>query len=67
MGSTGTARVTMLPTMLGTTIVATALLLGFLGLRAERNRRLAEVWVCTAIASILLVFTVAAHAAGRVG
>lgn len=53
--------------MVGTTIVATALLLGFLGLRAERNRRLAEVWVCTAVASILLVFTVAAHAAGRVG
>lgn len=53
--------------MLGTTIVVTAVLLGFLGLRAERNRRLAEVWLCTAIAGILLVFTVAAHAAGRVG
>lgn len=57
----------MLATMLGTTIVVTALLLGFLGLRAERNRRLAEVWVCTVVAAVLLGFTVVAHAAGRVG
>lgn len=57
----------MLAPMLGTTIVVTAVLLGVLGMRAERSRRLAEVWLCTAVAGILLVFTVAAHASGRVG
>lgn len=45
----------------------TALLLAFVGLRAERNRRLAEVWICTAVAALLLGFTVAAHAAERIG
>ncbi|HEX8003765.1 MAG TPA: hypothetical protein VF519_13845 [Mycobacteriales bacterium] len=53
--------------MLGTTIVLTAMLLAMVGMRAERHRRLAEVWVCTAAAAVLLGFTVAAHAAGRVG
>jgi hypothetical protein len=57
----------MLVPMLGTTIVLTALLLAHVGLRAERNRRLAEVWVCTAVAALLLGVTVAAQAAGRVG
>lgn len=57
----------MLPDMLGPTIIVTALLLAALGMRAERSRRLAEVWVCTAVAAILLGFTVVAHAAGRVG
>ena len=45
----------------------TAVLLGAIGLRAERHRKLAEVWVCAAAAGLLLVLTAAAHAAGRVG
>lgn len=57
----------MLSSMLGTTIVLTALLLAVIGLRAERNRRLVEVWLCTAVAGLLLAFTTAAHAAGRLG
>ena len=57
----------MLAPMVGTTIVVTAVLLGFLGMRAERRSRLAEVWVCVAAATVLLGLTAAAHAAGRVG
>jgi hypothetical protein len=57
----------MLARMVGTTIVLTAVLLGALGMRAERNRRLAEVWLCTAVAAVLLVLTAAAHASGQVG
>lgn len=57
----------MLSPMLGTTIVLTALLLAVIGLRADRNRRLVEVWLCTAVAGLLLAFTTAAHAAGRLG
>lgn len=53
--------------MLTTLIVLAALLLGVLGLRAERGHRLAELWVCNAVAVALLGATVAAHAAGRVG
>jgi hypothetical protein len=52
--------------MLAATIVLTALVLGAIGLRAERNRRFAEVWVCNAVAFLLLGATVAAHAAGRI-
>jgi hypothetical protein len=55
----------MLSLMLGTTIVLTALLLAALGLRADRHRRLVEVWLCTAVAGLLLAFTTAAHASGR--
>lgn len=57
----------MLARMVEATIVTTAVLLGALGMRAERNRRLAEVWVCTAVAAILLVLTAAGHASGQVG
>jgi len=57
----------MLSRMVGTTIVLTAVLLAALGMRAERNRRLAEVWLCTAVAAVLLVLTAAAHASGQVG
>lgn len=53
--------------MLATTIVVTALLLGVIGLRAERSGRAAELWICNAVAALLLVATVSAHAAGRVG
>lgn len=53
--------------MAATTILVTAVLVGFLGMRAERNRRLAEVWVCALVATILLGCTVVAHAAGQVG
>lgn len=57
----------MLPRMVEATIVTTAVLLGAIGMRAERNRRLAEVWACVVIASILLVLTAAGHASGQVG
>jgi hypothetical protein len=55
------------PRMLATLIVLTALLLGAIGLRADRRHRVAEVWVCNAVAAMLLAATVAAHAGGRVG
>jgi hypothetical protein len=52
--------------MLAAAIVMTALLLAALGLRAERNSRAAEIWVCNAVAAILLGCTVAAHAGGLI-
>jgi hypothetical protein len=57
----------MLSDMLTLLIVVTALALGAIGLRAERNRRVIELWLCNAAASALVVATVAGHAAGRVG
>ena len=53
--------------MLATTIVVTALLLGLLGLRAESRGRALELWICNAVAAVLLVATVSAHAAGKIG
>ena len=53
--------------MLTTLIMLTALLVGAIGLRAERRHRLVEVWLCNVVAVALLGATVAAHAAGRVG
>lgn len=53
--------------MLATTIVTTALLIGALGLNAERRGRARELWICNAVAAVLLVATVSAHASGRVG
>lgn len=57
----------MLCSMLATLIVLTALLLAAMGLRAERRSRLVELWICNAVAVLLLGMTVAAHASGRVG
>jgi len=57
----------MLVAMLPTLIVTTALLLAAVGLRAERRGRAAELWVCNAVAAMLLVATVSAHASGRIG
>ena len=53
--------------MLATTIVVTALLLGVIGLQAERRGRAIELWICNAVTAALLVATASAHAAGRVG
>jgi hypothetical protein len=53
--------------MAGALIVMTALLLAAVGLRADRGGRSREVWMCNAVAALLLGMTVAAHAAGRVG
>ena len=53
--------------MLATLIVLTALLLAALGIRAERRGRAAEIWVCNAVATALLLMTVSAHAGGRIG
>lgn len=53
--------------MLATLIVVTAFLLGLVGLRAERHGRSAELWICNAVAALLLVATASAHAAGKVG
>jgi hypothetical protein len=57
----------MLSTMLATLIVLTAVVLAVVGLRAERRNRLVELWLCNAVAVVLLGATVAAHAGGRVG
>ena len=57
----------MLSHMLAALIVLTALVVGAMGLRADRSGRAREVWVCNAVAATLLAMTVAAHAAGRVG
>jgi hypothetical protein len=53
--------------MLPTLIVVTALLLAVVGLRAERRGRAVELWFCNAVAAALLLATVTAHAAGKVG
>ena len=53
--------------MLPTLIAVTALLVGALGLRAERHQRAAELWAANAVAAVLLAATVAAHASGRIG
>jgi hypothetical protein len=53
--------------MTGTLIVLTALAVAAVGLRAERRRRLTELWLCNAVAALLLGATVAAHASGRIG
>ncbi len=52
--------------MLAATIVLTALLLAVIGLRAERHRRVAEVWACNVVAVALLGATVAAHSTGLI-
>lgn len=57
----------MLSPMLPVLIVVTALLLGAMGLRAERGGRAVELWLCNAVAALLLAMTVGAHAAGRIG
>jgi hypothetical protein len=51
--------------MLATLIVLTAVLLATLGLRAERRRRMAELWACNVAAAALLTATIVGHAAGR--
>ena len=53
--------------MLATTIMITALLIGAIGMSAERRGRALELWICNLVAAGLLVATVTAHAAGRVG
>lgn len=53
--------------MLATLILLTAVLLASVGVRAERRGRLRELWVCNAVAVMLLGATVVAHAGGRVG
>lgn len=53
--------------MLAVLIGFTALLLGAIGLDADRRHRAVELWTCNAIAALLLGATVAAHAAGRLG
>jgi hypothetical protein len=52
--------------MLALLIAATAVLLAVIGLRAERRRKVAELWACNVAASALLAATVAGHAAGRI-
>ncbi|HEU0132963.1 MAG TPA: hypothetical protein VFQ85_18440 [Mycobacteriales bacterium] len=52
--------------MLVLTIVTTALLLGALGLYAERHRRTIELWACNAAAAVLLAATVLGHVNGRI-
>jgi hypothetical protein len=53
--------------MLPTLIVLTAVILGAMGLRAERRGRALELWFCNAVAAMLFVATVSAHASGRIG
>lgn len=57
----------MLVRMLPTMIALTALLLGAIGLRAERRGRGRELWLCNAVAAMLLLMTVSAHASGQIG
>ena len=52
--------------MLALTIALAALLLAMIGLRAERRRRVAELWACNVAASALLAATVAGHVSGRI-
>jgi hypothetical protein len=52
--------------MLATLIVLAAVLLAVLGLRAERHRRMVELWACNAAAVALLAATVVGHASGRI-
>jgi hypothetical protein len=51
--------------MLVLLIVVTAALLAAMGLRAERQKRVAELWMCNVAASALLAATVAGHVTGR--
>jgi hypothetical protein len=53
--------------MLPTLIVVTAVLLGAIGLHADRHRKVVEVWLCNAFAAVLLAVTVAGHATGHLG
>lgn len=53
--------------MLPLLIVVTAVLVGTVGLRAERRGRALELWLCNAVAAALLFATVSAHASGRIG
>ncbi|HVF05369.1 MAG TPA: hypothetical protein VNA20_11050 [Frankiaceae bacterium] len=53
--------------MLALLIVTTALLLAAIGVRAERDGRGREIWVCNAVAVALFAMTVSAHASGRIG
>ena len=52
--------------MLAPLIVLTAVLLAAIGMRAERRRRVAELWACNVAASALLAATVAGHMSGRI-
>jgi hypothetical protein len=58
---------TILVRMLATTIVVTALLIGALGLRAERRGRARELWLCNLVALVLVALTASAHASGQIG
>ena len=53
--------------MLPALIVVTALILATVGMRAERRGRASELWICNAVAAVLLLATVSAHASGRIG
>lgn len=57
----------MLVPMLATLIVLTALLLAAVGIRAERRGRAIELWLCNAVAAVLLAMTMSAHASGGIG